>query len=90
MKRRIFSLLFVVMFIVTSLSGQLGGMAAKAADTKPTIWVVGDSTVSSFTDNYYYPRYGYGTQIGAHLRFKTLHFQEEALRAFLQRKIMKH
>ncbi len=67
MKRRIFSLLFVVMFIVTSLSGQLGGMAAKAADTKPTIWVVGDSTVSSFTDKYYYPRYGYGTQIANYM-----------------------
>lgn len=67
MKRRIFSLLFIVMFVVTSLSGQLGGMAAKAADTKPTIWVVGDSTVSSFTDNYYYPRYGYGTQIANYM-----------------------
>ncbi|MDO5521258.1 MAG: pectinesterase family protein, partial [bacterium] len=29
----------------------------------PTIWVVGDSTVSSFTDSYYYPRYGWGTQL---------------------------
>lgn len=67
MKRRIFSLLFVVLFIVTSLSGQLGSMAAKAADAKPTIWVVGDSTVSSFTDNYYYPRYGYGTQIANYM-----------------------
>ena len=27
------------------------------------IYVVGDSTVCSFTDNYYMPRYGYGTQI---------------------------
>jgi len=59
MKRRIFSLLFVAIFIVTSLSGLLGGMVTKAADAKPTIWVVGDSTVSSFTDNYYYPRYAY-------------------------------
>jgi hypothetical protein len=33
----------------------------------PTIWIVGDSTVSSFTDNYYYPRYGWGTQIGSYL-----------------------
>lgn len=33
----------------------------------PTIWIVGDSTVSSFTDNYYYPRYGWGTQIGNYL-----------------------
>ncbi len=27
------------------------------------IYVVGDSTVCSFTDNYYLPRYGYGTQL---------------------------
>ncbi len=27
------------------------------------VYVVGDSTVSSFTDSYYYPRYGYGTQL---------------------------
>ena len=26
-----------------------------------TLWVVGDSTLSSFDDKYYYPRYGYGT-----------------------------
>ena len=32
-----------------------------AADKK--IYVVGDSTVSSFNDNYYLPRYGYGTQL---------------------------
>lgn len=28
-----------------------------------TLWLVGDSTVSAFNDAYYYPRYGYGTQI---------------------------
>lgn len=32
-----------------------------------TIWIVGDSTVSSFNDNYYYPRYGWGTQISNYL-----------------------
>ena len=31
--------------------------------TKSTMWVVGDSTVCSFTDSYFYPRYGYGTQL---------------------------
>ena len=29
-----------------------------------TLWVVGDSTLSSFDDKYYYPRYGYGTKLG--------------------------
>lgn len=32
-----------------------------------TLYLVGDSTVSSFNDPYYYPRYGYGTQIGTYL-----------------------
>jgi lysophospholipase L1-like esterase len=29
----------------------------------PTLWVVGDSTAAEFNDNYYYPRYGWGTQL---------------------------
>ena len=28
-----------------------------------TVWTVGDSTVCSFNDTYYYPRYGWGTQL---------------------------
>ena len=32
-----------------------------------TMYLVGDSTVASFADSYYYPRYGYGTQIGNYL-----------------------
>lgn len=35
------------------------------ADKK--IYVVGDSTVCSFSDNYYLPRYGYGTQLAEYL-----------------------
>ena len=34
---------------------------------KHTLWVVGDSTLSSFTDKYYYPRYGYGTMLQEYL-----------------------
>ncbi len=30
---------------------------------KTTIYLVGDSTLASFCDGYYYPRYGYGTQL---------------------------
>ncbi len=33
------------------------------AYTKSTMWVIGDSTVCGFNDSYYYPRYGYGTQL---------------------------
>lgn len=32
-----------------------------------TLWVIGDSTVSSFEDKYYYPRYGYGTMLDKYL-----------------------
>ena len=34
----------------------------------PTLFLVGDSTVSAFNDPYYYPRYGYGTQIAKYLQ----------------------
>lgn len=35
---------------------------------KPTLYIIGDSTVSSFNDPYYYPRYGYGTQLNQYLK----------------------
>lgn len=31
------------------------------------LWVVGDSTLSSFEDKYYLPRYGYGTKLQEYL-----------------------
>ena len=38
-------------------------------ELKPTnLYLVGDSTVCSFDDDYYYPRYGYGTQIKSYLK----------------------
>jgi len=42
----------------------------KPCEKTHTVWLVGDSTVCSFDDNYYYPRYGYGTQIGNYLDSK--------------------
>ena len=36
-----------------------------------TLWVVGDSTLSSFDDKYYYPRYGYGTRLSCYLNDKV-------------------
>ncbi len=39
------------------------------ADKK--IYVVGDSTVCSFNDNYYLPRYGYGTQLTEYLNVQS-------------------
>lgn len=37
-----------------------------------TLWVVGDSTLSEFNDNYYYPRYGYGTKLHCYLDDKVV------------------
>ena len=36
-----------------------------------TMYLVGDSTVTSFADSYFYPRYGYGTQIAGYLSDKV-------------------
>ena len=36
-----------------------------------TLYLVGDSTVAEFADSYFYPRYGYGTQLGAYLSDKV-------------------
>ncbi len=44
---------------VTYTIKDVGPVELKAA----TLFVVGDSTLSSFNDPYYYPRYGYGTQL---------------------------
>ena len=33
----------------------------------PRLFVVGDSTLSAFSDNYFYPRYGYGTRLSDYL-----------------------
>ena len=35
--------------------------------TPMNVYLVGDSTVCSFSDGYYYPRYGYGTQLANYL-----------------------
>jgi lysophospholipase L1-like esterase len=50
-------------------AGAAGADAGKDAPPAPTtiVYLVGDSTVAAFNDPYYYPRYGYGTQIGKYL-----------------------
>lgn len=45
----------------------------KIANTKGTkLYVVGDSTLSSFNDPYFYPRYGYGTKLQDYLLPKKI------------------
>lgn len=43
------------------------------------IYVVGDSTVSAFSDNYYLPRYGYGTQLYNYINCESSHIKNLAL-----------
>jgi lysophospholipase L1-like esterase len=50
-------------------AGAAGADAGPDAPPMPTttVYLVGDSTVAAFNDPYYYPRYGYGTQLGKYL-----------------------
>ncbi|WHY02594.1 GDSL-type esterase/lipase family protein [Neobacillus sp. DY30] len=75
-KKTISTLLTFIMFFTLAFNNVVAfasdtsnnsTITAKTTADTPTIWIVGDSTVSSFTDNYYYPRYGWGTQIGNYL-----------------------
>ena len=53
-----------------------------------SLWIVGDSTLCSFTDDYYLPRYGYGTQLYNYLdskvTIKNLALSGRSSRSFLE------
>ena len=69
-RKRISCLLSALLLLVMSIGWSVMAMADDAVSkdsSKPTVWIIGDSTVSSFADNYYYPRYGWGTQIDKYL-----------------------
>ena len=66
-RRRISCLLSAVLLLVMSFGFGIFAGAEESDSSKPVVWIVGDSTVSAFTDNYYYPRYGWGTQIDKYL-----------------------
>jgi len=69
-RKRISCLLSALLLLVMSIGWSVMAMADDAVNkdsNKPTVWIIGDSTVSSFADNYYYPRYGWGTQIDKYL-----------------------
>ncbi len=61
---------------VTACSAILAGCGGNEGDgstplaENSKIYVVGDSTVCEFSDNYYLPRYGYGTQLHEYLNVK--------------------
>ena len=69
-RKRISCLLSALLLLVMSIGWSVMAMADDAVNkdsSKPTVWIIGDSTVSSFADNYYYPRYGYGTMLDKYL-----------------------
>jgi len=69
-RKRISCLLSALLLLVMSIGWSVMAMADDAVNkdsSNPTVWIIGDSTVSSFADNYYYPRYGWGTQIDKYL-----------------------
>ncbi|MGN0481684.1 MAG: GDSL-type esterase/lipase family protein [Lachnospiraceae bacterium] len=68
MAKSVKKLLCVVLsaLMVVGIFANIPMYEAKAAATT-TVWVVGDSTVCGFSDNYYYPRYGWGTQLATYL-----------------------
>ncbi len=64
--RRVLAMACAVFTVLSSVLSDVGTLNVQASG-EHTLWVVGDSTVSAFKDAYYYPRYGYGTQIGNYL-----------------------
>lgn len=51
------------------LAGAVLGDGSMVLDSRPTVWVAGDSTAAEFQDSSYYaPRYGWGTQLGHYLQ----------------------
>ena len=65
--QRIGSFICAVAMIVANIASLITPTVKAYAETNNTVWIVGDSTVSSFNDSYYYPRYGWGTQIAEYL-----------------------
>lgn len=54
---------------LTAFAPEYAGARKGGTPVRPVVWVVGDSTVSSFQDHtYYYPRYGWGTQLNRFLK----------------------
>lgn len=53
-RRRISCLLSAVLLLVMSFGFGTFAGAEESDSSKPVVWIVGDSTVSAFTDNYYF------------------------------------
>ena len=76
------TLVLTMAFFMSALGFATQDSKIVKADTekaKSTIWVIGDSTVSAFNDDYYYPRYGYGTQLQQYFNADTFQVENLAL-----------
>lgn len=74
----VLSLIMVISIFPVAAFAEVANQTPKVG-TQGTIWIVGDSTVSSFTDSYYYPRYGWGTKISEYLTEGSFDVQNLAL-----------
>jgi hypothetical protein len=54
-------------------TGARGSVWGQTEAAKATFWVVGDSTVSSFSDKYYIPREGYGEEIKTYFNAENVY-----------------
>lgn len=59
----ILSCAFILFFVPVFGEDSGKNSTPASAQKSVTVFMVGDSTMSEFSDNYYYPRYGYGTQL---------------------------
>lgn len=68
-------------------TGDIAGGSA-IPESSPTLWIVGDSTAAEFDDTtYYYPRYGWGTQLGRYFQgisIENLAVSGTSTQSFLQ------
>ncbi len=60
--RRVIATVCAASMVLGGILSDVGTVVTQAA-AEHTLWLVGDSSVCSFNDLCYYPRYGYGTEI---------------------------
>lgn len=77
--KRLFLSIMMLMLFQFCGNYEYNSASADESSKKHTIWVIGDSTVSAFNDNYYYPRYGYGTQLGEYIDYDIYDVKNLAL-----------
>lgn len=52
----------------SSVSSSSSEVSSSSLASAPSVFLLGDSTMCAFNDAYYYPRYGYGTQLPSYFQ----------------------